>query len=343
MKNIKQVFILLMAIWMPPTLSSADISKVGTTSASFLKIAVGARALAMGEAYVSLANDASALYWNPGGITASSRTQVFLTHYDYISDLYYDYGAAVLPLGAAGVLGFHFSYLGMPDIERTTILRPEGTGEMISAQSYSAGISYARALTDRFSIGGNGKLVKEQIWHSSASGLAIDLGLQYTSNFNNLKLGMSISNFGSPLKLSGRDLLVQHDIDESTEGNNSSINAILATDAFDLPILFRVGVSINLLKDVIGIQSQDLILAVDAIHPNDNHEYLNMGMEYKPIPLLALRGGYRQLGLDDANGGMTMGFGLNINLFNMTVNVDYAAADFGYFDMLNKFSIMLSF
>ena len=335
--------LLITLVLLLTTVQAADISKVGTTAAPFLKIAVGARALAMGEAYVTLAEDASALFWNPGGISRVSSVQLLLTHYDYIADLTYDYGAMVLPLGRAGVLGAHFAYLGMPDIDRTTVLMPEGTGERVSAASYSAGVSYARALTDRFAIGGTLKMITEQIWHSSAQGVAGDLGLMYTSNFRNLKLGMSISNYGTSMQMEGRDLLVQHDIDESTVGNNNSINALLSTDGFDLPILFRVGVSMNLTRDLLGLKNHDLILAVDAVHPNDNLEYLNIGTEYRLYQMAAIRMGYRQLGLEDNQGGLTMGFGLNLNLFNAKLAVDYAAVDFGYFDYLNKFSLSVSF
>ena len=153
------------------------VSKVGTSAANFLKIGVGAKALGMGEAFTTQAGDVSSIYWNPSGIASVDNVQILLNHYDYIADIYFDYGAVAFPLGSVGVIGIHFSYLGMPDIERTTIIEPEGNGEMVSASSYSAGLSYARALTDRFSMGATIKMVRENLWHTNATGYAVDIGL----------------------------------------------------------------------------------------------------------------------------------------------------------------------
>jgi hypothetical protein len=335
-------FILVIAGAFGNRAAAQSVSRVGTSAANFLKIGVGAQALGMGEAFATQANDVSAIYWNPSGLSSIKNIQVLLNHYDYIADIYFDYGAVAVPLGSAGVVGFHFAYLGMPDIERTTIIEPEGTGEMVSASSYSAGLSYARFLTDRFSLGATIKLVSENLWHTSATGYALDIGLIYRSIFKNLKVGMSISNFGTSMQLDGRDLLVQHDIDATSGGNNSNINANLKTDAFSMPILFRVGISGNITRDFMQIENNDLILAVDAVHPNDNFEYVNIGGQYIYRDLLSLRAGYRQLFLQDAEGGLTFGFGLHFEIMNYGLNIDYAAVDYGRLDRLNKFSLILS-
>jgi hypothetical protein len=197
-------------------------------------------------------------------------------------------------------------------------------------------------LTDRFAIGGTLKMISENIWHTNATGYALDIGLVYTAVFKNVRIGMSISNFGAGMQLEGRDLLVQHDIDETSNGNNSSINANLKTDRFSLPVLFRVGLSANLTRDFMQIENNDLILAVDAVHPNDNLEYLNVGGEYVYRNLLSLRAGYRQLFLKDAEGGLTLGFGLRLKIMDYGFNLDYAAVDYGRLDRLNKFSLILS-
>jgi hypothetical protein len=181
------------------------------------------------------------------------------------------------------------------------------------------------------------------LWHSKASGVSLDLGILYTTIFKNLKLGMSVSNFGSGMKMSGRDLLVQHDIDPNAAGNNETINADFTTDEFPLPILFRVGMSTNLTRDFFGLENHDLIIAMDAIHPNDNREYMNIGGEYLFHRFVALRAGYRQLFLDEKEGGFSFGFGLHFNIRQFELNLDYAALDFGRFDYLNKFSFIFSF
>ncbi len=319
-----------------------SVSRAGTSAASFLKIGVGGRGLGMGEAVTTLTEDVTAVYWNPAGLAASSSTQILLNHFDYIADISYDYIAISLPFKGVGNIGLHFGYLGMPDIERTTINEPMGNGEMVSASSYSAGISFARNLTDRFAIGTTLKMIQENLWHTDATGYAMDIGITYRTIFNNIKIGMSISNFGTGMQLDGRDLLVQHDIDTQSNGNNSNINALLKTDEFSLPILFRVGISGNIAKDFLGIEENDLILAVDAIHPNDDYEYLNVGAEYTFRNMFSLRAGYRKLFLDESEGGLTFGVGLHMTVMNFDMHLDYAAIDYGRLDYLNKFSFILS-
>jgi opacity protein-like surface antigen len=340
MNTLKLMLIILM---LPTVLLAQSVSRVGTTAAPFLKIGVGARALAMGEASVTQASDVSALFWNPGGLGTISKNQFILNHYDYIAELSFDFAGVALKLPGVGTIGLQFTYLGAPDLERTTLLQQDGTGEMVSTSFYSAGLSFARSLTDRFAIGGTFKLIQENLWHSKASGVSLDLGILYTTIFKNLKLGMSISNFGSSMKMSGRDLLVQHDIDPNAAGNNETINADMTTDEFPLPILFRVGMSANLARDFLEIENHDFIIAVDAIHPNDNKEYMNIGGEYSFHRFIALRAGYRQLFLDENEGGFTFGFGLHFNVSRFELNLDYAALDFGRFDYVNKFSFIFSF
>ncbi len=340
---IKCLVLVTIFIIQPRFITAQTVSKAGTSAASFLKIGVGARALGMGEAFTTCADDITAVFWNPAGLAMVQNTQILLNHYDYIADVNFEYGAAATNLHNVGTIGTHLCFLGMPDIERTTVMEPDGTGEMVGASSMTAGISYARFLTDRFSIGGTVKMIQERIWHCSSSGYAMDIGVLYRTFFKNIRIGMSISNFGSSLQLQGRDLLIQHDIDEQSDGNNANINGSLATDAYSLPILFRVGISSNLTKDLLGIENNDLIVSVDAVHPSDNYEYLNVGAEYQFRKLLALRIGHRQLYLKDREGGLSLGFGLHINFKSYDFCLDYAAVDFGRLDYLNKYSIILSF
>ncbi len=323
--------------------TAQSIGRVGTTSASFLKIGVGGRALAMGEAYTTLSEDITGMYWNPAGIANSEGTQFLFTHYDYIAELTYDYAGASLPISGIGTIGVFVGNLGMPDIERTTVNSPEGTGEKVSASSFVLGLSYARSLTDRFSIGGNIKYVTESIWHTSSQGFSFDVGILYKTIFKNIRLGMSVSNFGTSLQLSGRDLLVQHDIDEQLEGNNENINANLETESYPMPILFRVGLSSNILEDFFEMTDYDFTVAVDAIHPNDDKEYVNTGAEFVVHDMVALRAGYRKLFLDDNEGGLTFGVGLQFNVMELKINLDYANIDFGRLDHQNKFSLIVAF
>ncbi len=335
------VILLMFILWQSS--GAQTVSGVGTTAAPFLKIGVGARALGMGEAYVTQAEDATALFWNPAGIAKISRLQLLLNHFNYLADLYYEYGGIAIPIRRVGTFGAFFSYLGMPDIERTTIMFPEGNGEKVSAYSFAVGLSYARALTERFSIGGSAKYVKESIWHSSSSGLAFDIGVLYRAFFRNIRIGMAISNFGPDLQMNGRDMLVQHDISDVIAGNNKNINAHLDTDQFPLPILFRVGISADIAKDFLGMEQYNWIVSMDAVHPSDNYEFINMGMEVSIRNLISLRAGYRQLFLQNSEGGMSFGLGLHLRMLNTDLLLDYANVDYGRLDKKNKFSLIFEF
>ncbi|MDZ7413622.1 MAG: UPF0164 family protein, partial [candidate division KSB1 bacterium] len=97
-----------------------NVSKVGTTSACFLEIEVGARALAMGGAFVATANDASALYWNAAGLARLSRSELHLGHTQWLADMRYDFAGIALPLGSFGTLGASLCALGMDEMEVRT-------------------------------------------------------------------------------------------------------------------------------------------------------------------------------------------------------------------------------
>lgn len=322
---------------------SQSIARVGTTAAPFLKIGVGARALAMGEAYTTLSEDATGLFWNPAGLAKLDKMEVVISHYDYLADLYYNFGGIVIPIDGVGTFGLFMASLGMPDIERTTIQSPNGTGEKVSAGSTVFGTSYARALTDRFSVGGNIKYIRETIWHSSASSFAFDVGVLYKTLFRNVKLGMSISNFGPEMQMNGRDMLTQHDISATVEGNNPKINAHLDTEQFPLPIIFRVGISANITKDFLNMSKHDWIITADAVHPNDNKEYMNLGTEVKLFNLIAFRAGFRQVMLEDREGGLSLGFGIQNTIQDFDFKLDYANVDYGKLEHHNKFSLIISF
>lgn len=321
-------------------MAQEDVSKVGTTAAPFLSIEVGARAIGMGGAFVAVANDISSLYWNPAGLARVNRGEATFSHTDWILDVNYDYAAVGLSLGSFGALGLSFSALTMGEMEVRTLLYPEGTGEKFAASDFAIGTSYARNLTDRFSIGFSAKYIHQSLWHMSASSFALDIGTLFTTQFNGLRVGMSISNFGNKMQLEGSDTQVPIDVDPAKYGNNNKIVGNLRTDRWSLPLLFRFGVAM----DVIKTYHQRLTLAVDAMHPNDNSEYLNLGTEYALNENVFLRAGYKNLYMNDSEEGLTAGIGLAYKLFgNVKLKIDYAYADFGVLENVQRLSFALEF
>jgi hypothetical protein len=317
------------------------VTKVGTTAARFLNIDIGARAVGMGGAYTTIAEDASAVYWNPAGLAGLKRSQVFFNHAKWLADISLDFAAVAIPLQRWGTLGVGATFLTMDDMEVTTVNQPMGTGEKFSAGSYAFTLGYANMLTDRFSIGGNIKYIHESIYHSGSSGLAFDLGTLFKSQFYGLIIGASISNYGTKMQMSGQDMLIQADVNPKISGNNENINAHLQTDAFDLPLLFRLGVGVDLLK---GRSRSNLIVGLDAVHPNDDTESLNLGAEYAFDRTAYLRAGYKSLFAKDSETGMTFGAGVRLRISGSSdLNVDYAYQNFGLLKNIQMFTLAMGF
>jgi hypothetical protein len=315
-------------------------SKVGSTSAPFLNIGIGPRAISMGGAFVATASDVTSLYWNPAGASRSDVNEAMFSHSSWFADINYNWAGAMLKLGDAGTVGLNLTYLDYGDMEITTLAEQDGTGQLFSAHDMSMGLTYAYNLTDRFSLGGTVKYIQQKIWNTSASAFAMDLGVLFHSDIYGLRIGATITNFGTGMKMDGKDLLVQHDIDPNNYGNNDQILASLQTDEFPLPLTFRIGLAM----DVLNNEEHRVTLAVDALHPNDNDESINVGGEYMFNNLIAFRVGYKSLFLDNSEEGLTAGVGLNYNFTSdFGVRVDYAYQDFGMLDYTQHFALGIRF
>ncbi len=330
-------FLLLFII---PLSISLGQTKVGSTAAPFLDIAVGPKAIAMGGAFVATANDVTALYWNPAGASRAGVNGAYFTYSKWFADINYNWAGAMLTMDGAGTVGLSVGYLDYGDLEVTTLREPDGTGEMFNPKDLVIGLTYAYNLTDRFSIGGNVKYINQRIWNTSASAVAIDIGTLFISDIYGLRIGATITNFGTDMQLDGKNLYVQYDINSQINGNNDQILAKLNTDSYPLPLTFRVGVAM----DVLNLENNRLTIAADAQHPNDNAESLNVGAEYTLFNLISLRGGYKSLFLDNTQEGLTLGFGLNYDITDsFGLGVDYSYQDFGILENTQQFSLGIKF
>jgi hypothetical protein len=302
-------------------------AKVGTTSAQFLKIGVGARAIGMGGAQTAVLGDLSTLYWNPAGLSRLEKTGEFIfNHVSWLADISHDYAGAALNLGDAGSLGLSFTALNVPEDIVRTVEFPEGDGRRWDASSLAIGLAYARNLTDRFSIGLNFKYIREAIWSESAQGFAVDIGVLYLSEIPGLTLGAAVTNFGTPMQMEGRDLYFNNDPNGEIGSGPNNIPSESRTVAFDLPLVFRIGLAWELKP----AEDFSVIAAVDAAHPNDNTEYVNTGLEASFMKIFFARVGYKSIFLRDSEQGLTWGVGFHYGITNVaTVKIDYGFADYG--------------
>jgi len=315
-------------------------TKVASTAAPFLNVGIGPRAVSMGGAFVATANDVTSLYWNPAGASRTQSSGAMFSHSEWFADVSYNWAGAMLSLNEMGVVGLSVSYLDYGSMEVTTLSEPDGTGETFTPKDMVIALTYGYNLTDRFSIGGSVKYVNQKIWNCSADAIAVDLGVLFISDIYGLRIGATITNFGSDMKLDGKDLYIQTDIDKTIYGNNDQVLASLNTDSYPLPLTFRVGVAM----DVINTANHKFTVAADALHPNDNAESLNVGAEYVFMNLISLRGGYKSLFLDNSEEGLTLGFGLKWDFDpGLGMFVDYAYQDFGRLDYTQQFSLGVKF
>jgi hypothetical protein len=315
-------------------------TKVGTTAAQFLGISVGPRAIAMGGAYVASNEDVTSLYWNPGAFQQAGTSQLAFSNTDWLVGTKFRWVGLMLNLGNENALGVSLTQLDYGEEDVTTVTSPEGTGERWSAQDLAIGLSYSRRLTDRFSVGATVKYVDQRIWNESASTFAFDVGLLFVTGFQDMRLGVSMSNFGGEMKMDGRDLLQRVDIDPTNSGSNKALVGSLKTDPWSIPLLFRVGVAIDAYKD----DMFRFTLAADALRPNDNEESVNAGGEIGWNNMVFVRGGYKSLFGKDAQEGMSLGAGLKYTAAGFgALEVNYAFTKFGLFGNINTIALAVSF
>lgn len=338
----KILFILLIFSFFSIQPCRSEFSKVGTAAAQFLKIGNGARAMGMGESFVAVANDASTLFWNPGGLTNISRVSLIVSHSKWFADINHDFAGIIFPLGRNSVVGVSAIALSAPEQEVTTISQPDGAGIFYDAGDIAIGLSYARELTDRFSTGLTVKYIQQNAYNETANTLAIDIGTYLKTGYHGLTIGMCMSNFGGRLQLDGRDLIILSDIDSDLAGNYQ-VDSRLKTESWPLPLNFRVGMAIDLLGGVhsfFPVNAHRFTLAIDGNHPKDNVERVNIGGEYSWRENLFVRAGYK-VNYDVEK--WAFGAGLKLKLGQQLLAVDYAYVDFNDLGKVSRFSLEMNF
>ena len=331
------------------------LSGVGTRAAEFLTIPVGPRAVAMGGAYTALADEISAIYWNPAGLAFLDKSEAFFTVIDRPLDISYTYGAFATPIWEDRlVIGAFLSVLNSGDQEVTTETQPEGTGEFYSAYSLSAGAALAYNFSDRFSAGIVIKDVHEDIWGITQDAIAFDMGTNYHETVHGIpvRLAFSITNLGTNLKFSGDRLNVDVEPDDIYPGEDIGRldrQGALSTNSFKLPTSFRIAGSAN-------VWNNELYNAIAAFELSENsNQPVSIGVggeltrKVAREGMAAFRAGWavQQDEVDITGGdrlrGLSLGGGFIYNLYKMTIRVDYAYRNLGILSSNHAYSLSISF
>jgi len=310
-----KLYKIAVSVLMLITSLAAQNPNLGSATAQFLKIPIGARSAALGGAMTGMSSDANALFWNPAGITQEHNQSLHFSYMPWMTFFDITAIAYTKTLPKFGTIGFHILALGMEEMEVTTELQPQGTGQFFDSQDLVVGVSYARKLTDRFSMGFTTKYIHQRIWNETASGIAFDVGTHYNIDFQNTSIAMSMRNFGEDMQMEGPDLLIVHDDNDIFP--NRLQQATKLTENHPLPLSFQFGLAGDLFKNA-WLHSR---VSVDAVHLSDDKEQIYSGIETILAHRFILRGGY-QLNNDEERG--SLGVGLNQRIDNLVLKLDYA-------------------
>lgn len=300
---------------------AGDVSRKGTNGAEQLLIPVGAKSIATGGAFLGDVNGVEAIYYNPGGLDRLGKSEAMFSYMDYLADIKVSYFALSAHLGEVGTFALSFKTLNLGDIPITTFESPDGTGFTYSPTLITGGLTYSKQITDRVSAGATIKVIYESITDVSATGAALDFGVQYSFP-NNMRLGVSVMNIGTNMSYKGNGLQVKNDIPGNAPGAGFGVFEP-STEEFQIPSYFEISTSYKYDFN----QQNYLMFAGKFTNNNFFEDVASFGLEYGFLNTFFIRGGYNYL-LDskpeDNIYGLTLGAGLSYDFQGVSLNFDYA-------------------
>jgi hypothetical protein len=307
--------------------------RVGISAFQSLKLGVGARAVGMGESFVAVANDVSALYWNPAGLVQGTENEVMASHTEYVADISHDFLGVAYRVTPSDVVGIAFTSLHMKDMEITTEVEPFGTGCYFSFGDVGIGLTYSRKMTDQFSFGATVRYVEETLDVLKMRSVMVDLGTYYWTGLGSTRFAVVITNFGA-------DVAPQGTVADFSGQPTSTFQA------FSLPTVFKLGLAFEPLED----DQHRLTASVQLNHPNDNAENLRFGLEYGWQKTAFLRLGLKRtigqrlLGEDaTSEESYSVGAGVRVCVLGESVAADYAFAQFSRLGAVHRISLAFSY
>ncbi|NOT35401.1 MAG: PorV/PorQ family protein [Candidatus Eisenbacteria bacterium] len=302
--------------------------RVGTSSGTFLRIGVGARAVGLGESFVAVANDPTAIYWNPAGIASMQRTEFAISHASWPADIQYEHAVLVMPVARlGGSIGLQFGALST-EIDETTELRPFGTGRTYFFSDMVVGAVFARRWTDKLLVGAGLKYVREDLGADVGgpvtSAVLVDIGSIYYLGYGSVRIATALSNFGSELRPRG-------------DGDGGSFvspvtGEVRRYDGFDPPLMFRYGVAFEPIEN----SQQRLTTALEVNQPADDAQIVKAGLEWVWMRRMSLRTGYN-FNADELK--FSAGAGVVAEIGAAKANVDYAFTEGGALGSIHRVSL----
>jgi len=296
--------------------------RTGTAALQFLKIGNGARGTGMGETFTAVADDISALYYNPAGLSLFKENGLTFSHTEWFVDTRLEYFGGVYHLGS-NAIGVSVTSLRTEDMKVTTEFQPEGTGDYFRFSDIAIGLSFSRKMTSQFSFGATVKYVEETLGELKMRTVLGDLATYYMTGLGTTRFAVMISNFGGQVTPTGSVNLLEGRVANSFQ-------------SFPPPTLFKIGFAFEPLLT----QTNRITASAQLNSPNDNKENINIGAEYAYKDFLFLRAGYK-FNVDAEN--FSFGAGLKVPISFARANLDYSMANFGDLGLAHRLSLNVMF
>lgn len=321
---------LILSIFIVSLGKAQENKKIAQTGLQFLSVPTDAKVAALAGAITGLELQSSSLFFNPAGMANMNKfIDLSISRNEWIADITHNaFSMAIKPAkGSYGVLGISAQTVDYGEVLGTRVaatdLGYEDT-EVLNPSAFSIGVGYAKTLTDRFSVGGQIRWVRQELGESfipltdstttitknRVTPVAFDFGTLFKTGVKSLTFGMSVRNFSKEIRFD--------------------------QEGFQLPLVFSMGISVNLL-DFVSISGppQTLFLSVDANHPRSHPERVSVGLDYKFMNLFSLRGGYVS-----SNDESDFAFGFGISKFGFAL--DYSYTPFGIFNSVKRITVRFS-
>jgi hypothetical protein len=323
-------------------------NKEGTAAADQLLVPVGARGIALGSAYTAGLTGIEAIYYNPAGLSGTIHgVEVMFSQMNGLDNedgiSYFGLGSNFEGFGnvALSVKSFSFG-----DILLTDERQVDGTGAVYTPTILTLGLTYSRALTDRIRAGVTANLVSEELDRVSASGLAFDVGVQYSglAGFDGLELGVTLRHLGGNMKFEGPGLL--RTVDEVGADRTGQLLKIESA-GFQLPTSLEIGIAYkHAISDI-----HELLVTTSFENNNYLTDQYRIGAEYIFSKFLALRGSYsiagnEKMDYENATGylyGPAFGVGIQQWAGDVKLYLDYAYRSREVFDGQHVVSLKVGF
>lgn len=311
--------------------SAQEFKKLAQSGMEFLNVKADARAMAMAGAATALEMGSGSLFFNPAGMANMNSTlDLVVSRNQWIADIdHHSLSLAVQPLGKDyGTVGLTIQHVDYGELQWTMVDMATEKGYtdlgLFSPSALAVGVGYAKALTDRFSVGGQVHWVRQELGKNilpkgeagrdtvknEVSPLSFDFGTLFKTGIKSLAFGMSVRNFSKEIRF--------------------------YREGFQLPLTFTMGISMDVM-DFIPNKGfdQSLVVTFDAVHHRSHPEQIMIGIDYTVLKKLSLRGGY--ISADDED---SFSFGLGLQFAN--IGLDYAYTPFGIFDSVQRFTARIS-